>query len=138
MNLVGITMAAMTLAVSKPIGFIPTQKPKEARHFYEEVLGLTFETDNDFAIVFRSGPAPGMMLRLVRTPSFTPASYTAFGWYVHHLEEAIDALAAKGVTFERYGYFKQDERGIWNAPDGTRIAWFKDPDGNTLSISQYP
>ena len=62
----------------------------------------------------------------------------AFGWYVHHLEEAIDALAAKGVSFERYGYFKQNERGIWNAPDGTRIAWFKDPDGNTLSISQEP
>lgn len=127
----------MSLATSPPIGFIPTQNPEAAREFYEQLLGLRFVTDNDFAMVFHVGPEPGMMLRIVRAPSFTPATYTAFGWIVDDLKRTIDDLAAKGIRFSRYPYFQQDEHGIWNAPDGTSVAWFQDPDGNTLSLSQF-
>lgn len=127
----------MSLSGDLPISFIPTQKPEAARTFYEDTLGLTFETDNDFAMVFRVGPAPGVMLRIVRARDFVAASHTVFGWIVKNIEESLDELECKGVNFLRYGHFDQDKRGIWEAPDGARIAWFQDPDGNTLSISQH-
>ena len=128
----------MSLNTSVPISFIPTQQPAAARQFYEHTLGLTFVDDNDFAIVFEVGPEPRSMLRVVRARDFTPAAYTVFGWKVDDVEQAVDDLAARGITFLRIGYFEQDERSIWNAPDGSRIAWFHDPDGNTLSVSQHP
>jgi len=127
----------MSLSSDTPISFIPTQKPEAARTFYEDTLGLTFETDNDFAMVFHVGPAPGVMLRIVCARDFVAASHTVFGWIVKNIEESLDELDQKGVTFLRYGHFDQDKRGIWEAPDGARIAWFQDPDGNTLSISQH-
>ncbi len=80
---------------------------------------------------------PQTMLRIVRSRDSAPASHTAFGWMVKDLEQSIDQLTEKGVSFLKYSYFDQDLRGIWNAPDGSRIAWFKDPDENTLSISQH-
>ena len=128
----------MPLTDSAPIAFIPTQQPEAARTFYEQTLGLSFVTDNDFAIVFLVGQNPQVMLRIVRARNFTPASYTVFGWAVADVERMVDELGAKGIKFLRYGHFQQDERGIWDAPDGSRIAWFQDPDGNTLSISQHP
>ena len=129
----------MQLAMLSPIGFIPTQNPEAARAFYEDTLGLRFESEDSFATVFRLGPEPGTMLRVVRLPQpFTPASYTIFGWEVEDIETAIDELAAKGVSFLRYGFFQQDERGIWVAPGGAKVAWFNDPDGNTLSLSCHP
>ena len=127
----------MSLSSSQPVGFIPTSKPEAARVFYEDTLGLRFEKDDQFAIVFRSGTALGVMIRIVRMPEFTPAAYTIFGWEVTGIEAVVDELAAKGVTFLRYGYFEQDERGIWRTSDGSSVAWFHDPDGNTLSISQH-
>ena len=78
------------------------------------------------------------MLRLVRMPEFTPVPYTIFGWEVGDVESTVRELTAKGVSFLRYGHFKQDEHGIWDAPGGARVAWFHDPDGNTLSLSQHP
>lgn len=128
----------MSLATKPPIGFIPTQNPDAARQFYEQTLGLRFESDDKFALVFRVGPAPGTMLRIVRAPQFTPFPFTIFGWEVDDIVASVSALSANGVNFLRYGMFEQDERGIWNAPGGARVAWFKDPDGNTLSISQHP
>ena len=128
----------MSLATSAPIAFIPTAKPEEARRFYEQTLGLTFVTDNDFAMVFHVGAQPQTMLRIVRARDFSPAAYTIFGWAVNDIEQSVDELLAQGIVFLRYGYFEQDKRLIWNAPDGSRVAWFKDPDGNTLSISQHP
>jgi len=128
----------MPLTDSLPIAFIPTQKPEAARHFYEHTLGLTFVTDNDFAIVFHVGAQPKTMLRIVHARNFSPAAYTVFGWAVKDVEQTVDELVVKGLSFLRYGHFEQDGRNIWNAPDGSRIAWFLDPDGNTLSISQHP
>lgn len=128
----------MSLATSLPIAFIPTQEPEAARKFYEQTVGLKFVTDNDFAIVFRVGPEPQAMLRIVRARGFSPALYTIFGWEVENVEQSVDELLGKGIQFLRYGHFEQDARNIWNAPDGSRIAWFQDPDGNTLSISEHP
>jgi len=127
----------MGLARNSPVGFIPTTKAKEARAFYEKTLGLRFESADDFAIVFRVGPA-NMMLRVTIAPEFTPHPFTIFGWQVDDIVARVTELTAKGVEFARYGFLEQDERGIWNAPGGTRVAWFKDPDGNTLSLSQHP
>jgi predicted enzyme related to lactoylglutathione lyase len=135
----------MPLTTNTPIAFIPTAKPEAARAFYEHTLGLTFVSDDDFALVFRVGlsqpPAEahsGIMLRVVRSGPFTPAPFTIFGWEVEDIDAAIAELTAKGVEFLRYGFFPQDEHGVWNAPDGSQIAWFKDPDGNTLSLSHHP
>ncbi len=130
-------MPPMTLTDLSPVGFIPIHNAEAARAFYEQTLGLRFESDDRFAMVFRVGPDRSLMLRLVRMPEFTPATYTIFGWEVPNITEAVDELTANGVTFLHFGTFPQDERGIWNAPGGARIAWFKDPDGNTLSVSQH-
>ena len=127
----------MILAQSRPVAFIPTQKPEAARSFYQDKLELTLESEDEFAVVFRIGHFPGTMLRLFRTQRFTPAEYTIFGWQVPDLDLALDELIARGITFVQYEYLDQDRRGVWQAPGGVRIAWFKDPDGNTLSISQH-
>jgi catechol 2,3-dioxygenase-like lactoylglutathione lyase family enzyme len=129
----------MSLARHAPIAFIPTNNPEAARIFYEHTLGLTFVSDDTFALVFRVGPTQ-TMLRIVRTGDacFTPAAFTIFGWEVEDINATIAELTAKGVEFLRYGFFPQDEAGVWNAPDGSQIAWFKDPDGNTLSLSHHP
>ena len=127
----------MTLAACAPIAFVPTVRPDEARAFYEGTLGLRLVEDDGLAMVFRLGTAPGVMLRVVRVAERTAAPYTILGWEVASIEDAAEELAQKGVQLLRYPWFQQDERGVWTAPGGSRIAWFADPDGNTLSISQH-
>ena len=127
----------MGLAQNSPVAFIPTTKPEAARVFYEKTLGLRFESADDFAIVFRLGTA-NIMLRVTMVPELTPHPFTTFGWQVDDIVASVTELAAKGVEFTRYGFLEQDERAIWNAPGGTKVAWFRDPDGNTLSLSQHP
>ncbi len=116
------------------IAFVPTKDSEKARSFYEGILGLRFVSDNPFALVF---DANGVMLRVVKMQEFTSARYTVLGWQVSHIEKAVRDLSKRGVKFEVYGFFKQDELGIWTTPSGDKVAWFKDPDGNTLSISQH-
>jgi catechol 2,3-dioxygenase-like lactoylglutathione lyase family enzyme len=127
----------MSLATLTPIAFIPTSKPEAARAFYEQTLGLTFVSDDQFALVFRVGPTQ-TMLRVVRSGDFTPAQFTIFGWEVSDIHATVAELAAKGVAFSRFGFLEQDEAGVWAAPGGAKVAWFKDPDGNTLSLSSHP
>lgn len=127
----------MELAASSTIHFVPTLDAEAARVFYEEILGLTFERDDRFALVFRVGPAPGSMLRIVRVPEFAPQPFTILGWEVDDLERSVTGLTAKGVIFLLFTGLEQDARGIWRSPDGSQIAWFQDPDGNTLSLSQH-
>ena len=127
----------MTLATTNPIAFIPTANPTAARAFYELTLGLTFVSDDEFALVFRVGPTQ-TMLRIARTPDFKPVPYTIFGWEVSDIEATVTALTAKGVEFLNFGLPNQSPNGIWQAPGGASIAWFKDPDGNTLSVSSHP
>jgi catechol 2,3-dioxygenase-like lactoylglutathione lyase family enzyme len=128
----------MGLTENAPVGFIPTTKPEASRAFYEKTLGLRFESADQFAIVFRLGPEADIMLRVTIVPEFTAQQFTIFGWQVDDIVAVVTELATKGVEFTRYGFMEQDERGIWNAPGGTKVAWFRDPDGNTLSLSQHP
>ena len=108
----------------------------EARAFYQDTLGLALLSEDPFAAVF---DAHGTTLRLSRVGEFTPVPFAVLGWGVSDIEEAIDGLADRGVVFERYEGMEQDERGIWMVPGaGVRIAWFKDPDGNTLSLTEAP
>jgi len=116
------------------VAFVPITDGEKARAFYEGVLGLRFVKDDGFALVF---DANGIMVRVAKVPQFTPAQFTILGWQVSEIEKVAAELQSKGVTFERYGFFKQDDLGIWTAPTGDKVAWFKDPDGNILSISQH-
>jgi len=115
------------------MGFIPVADAARAQAFYCGVLQLPLVEDNGFALILR---APHGNLRLVRVPEFTPFPFTLLGWAVADIEAEVQALGAAGVNFERYPWFEQDALGIWAAPGGDKVAWFKDPDGNTLSLAQ--
>jgi len=116
------------------VAFVPITDSVKARAFYEGVLGLRFIKDDGFALVME---ANGVMLRISKAPDFKPAKFTILGWQVSGIEDVVRALTARGVHFERYDFFQQDELGIWTAPDGDKVAWFKDPDGNILSVSEH-
>ena len=119
---------------SKIVGFIPTQNAERALAFYQNVLGLRFISDDSFAIVLESN---GTMIRLVRTSEFTAAPYTILGWQVEDIDNAVKELLSKGLVFRRYSFLEQSEDGIWTAPEGAKVTWFQDPDGNVLSLSQH-
>lgn len=116
------------------VAFVPIKDSGKARAFYEGVLGLRFVKDDGFALVLE---ANGIMVRAAKMKEFTPAQFTILGWQVSDIEQVVRGLAARGVHFEIFGFFKQDELGIWTAPTGDKVAWFKDPDGNILSVSQH-
>jgi catechol 2,3-dioxygenase-like lactoylglutathione lyase family enzyme len=116
------------------VAFVPTKDSEKARAFYEGVLGLRFVKDDGFAMVL---DANGIMIRVAKAPQFTPAQFTILGWQVKDIAKVAQELQKKGVHFEVFGFFKQDELGIWTAPTGDKVAWFKDPDGNILSISEH-
>jgi catechol 2,3-dioxygenase-like lactoylglutathione lyase family enzyme len=115
------------------VAFVPTKDAEKARVFYVDVLGLRFIKDDGFATVL---DANGIMVRVARA-QFTPAQFTILGWQVKNIEKTAVELQEKGVRFERFGFFEQDALGIWTAPTGDKVAWFKDPDGNVLSVSQH-
>jgi catechol 2,3-dioxygenase-like lactoylglutathione lyase family enzyme len=124
------------LGGSEVIAFAPTTDPAKARAFYEGVLGLRLvEDEQPFALVF---DANGIMLRVTTVHELKPQPFTVLGWRVADIEGTVDKLVAGGVAFERFkGLNDGDPRGIWNAPGGARIAWFKDPDGNVLSLTEF-
>ena len=123
------------LANSAVIGFIPTRDAARARTFFEQTLGLRFVSDDNFAIVF---DANGTTIRVARVPEFTPFPFTLLGWEVTAIEQIAAEMAARGVQFQRYDFLQQDAAGVWTAPAGAaKVAWFTDPDGNILSISQH-
>ena len=115
------------------VAFVATTNAALARRFYEGLLGLRLVTDDPFAIVF---DANGTMLRIQKVDRIEPAAFTVLGWNVSDIEASVDELRARGVAFNEYPGMQQDNRRIWRAPSGARIAWFKDPDGNTLSLAQ--
>jgi catechol 2,3-dioxygenase-like lactoylglutathione lyase family enzyme len=116
------------------VAFVPTRDSGKARAFYEGVLGLRFIKDDGFALVL---DANGIMVRVAKAPEFKPAPFTILGWQVTDIEKVVSALQEKGVHFEIFGFLEQDELGIWTAPSGDKVAWFKDPDGNILSVSEH-
>lgn len=123
-------------ALSRMVGFVTTSNPDRARTFYGDTLGFTFQHEDNFALVF---DANGTMLRVVKARSFTPGIGTVLGWQVDDIYAAIRELIKRGVRFEQYNlpFMPQDELGVWKASDADRVAWFKDPDGNVLSVSQH-
>ena len=122
------------LATANPIAFIPTRDADRARPFFETSLGLPFLSDDGFALNFETG---GILLRVVRVGDFSPQIFTIFGFDVPDVEAAVAELSGRGVQFLQIHGMQQSTTGIWTSPSGAKVAWFKDPDGNTLSVSQH-
>jgi catechol 2,3-dioxygenase-like lactoylglutathione lyase family enzyme len=119
---------------SNVVAFVATSRPDSAKSFYEQTLGLRLVMDDAFAIVF---DVNGVMLRVQKVQEHTPPTYTVLGWDVADIDASVKELLGRGVRCERYEWLEQDELGVWRAPSGAKIAWFKDPDGNTLSLTQF-
>jgi catechol 2,3-dioxygenase-like lactoylglutathione lyase family enzyme len=122
------------LTAGKMIGFIPTTDYDKARAFYEGKLGFEFISLDQFALVMSAG---GQMIRIVKLPNFTPLQATILGWQVGDIVAVAEWLAERGVTLEKYPFVQDQKLGIWTTPSGDKVAWFKDPDANILSISQH-
>ena len=119
-----------------PMAFVTVRDADRARTFYRDVLGLRLLADQlPFALVF---DAKGVVLRVAIDPESIATRGTVMGWRVPDIAAAVHDLVAAGVTVERYSFLQQDDDGIWSSPSGSRVAWFKDPDGNVLSLSQHP
>lgn len=123
------------LAKAQLTAFLATTDSGRTKTFYHKVLGLRVVTEDEFALVFETG---GVQLRVQKVEHFTPHPFTALGWQVPDIGRAVRQLKKRGVHPERYPFLQQDEDGAWVAPGGTRVAWFKDPDGQLLSLSQAP
>lgn len=115
------------------VGFVITTDYDKARQFYEEKLGLQFVSVDQFALAMKSG---ANMIRISKVANFTPLQGTVLGWEVENIEAKVAWLKGRGVVFEKYA-FVEDAEGIWTAPSGDKVAWFKDPDGNVLSLSEH-
>jgi catechol 2,3-dioxygenase-like lactoylglutathione lyase family enzyme len=122
------------LAAMDMVGFLLTKDYEKARAFYEGNLGFEFVSLDQFALVMQAGKS---MIRIVKVPTFTPLQSTVLGWQVGDIGVMVDWLTNRGVTFEKYPFVQDKERGIWTAPDGSKVAWFKDPDGNVLGVSEH-
>ena len=121
------------LANQKLKAFVPTLDIKKARHFYKDVLGLILLSEDDYALEFDVNGTP---LRVTAVRELQPHPFTVLGWKVVDILSVIKTLVDKGIVFERYDFLQQDLAGIWEAPGGTKVAWFKDPDGNILSLDE--
>jgi catechol 2,3-dioxygenase-like lactoylglutathione lyase family enzyme len=116
------------------MAFVATRDLRRAQKFYGDTLGLTLVSEDEFALVF---DAAGTMLRVTRVQEVAATNYTILGWQASDIVQTVKSLQKAQVTVERYPNMQQDEFGIWNSPSGARVAWFRDPDGNTLSITQF-
>ncbi|HYQ43846.1 MAG TPA: VOC family protein [Polyangiaceae bacterium] len=116
------------------VAFVATTDSARARTFYEHTLGLSLISDEPFALVFN---ANGTTIRIQKVPSLEPHPFTALGWKVDDIGVVVAALEHQGVGCERFPGMNQDARGIWSSPSGARVAWFKDPDGNVLSLTEF-
>jgi len=122
------------LGSTDAIAFVGATDLGRARAFYEQVLGLPLTGQNDFACVF---DANGTMLRVTAVPDVARGGYTVLGWRAADIAATVRDLSAKGVVFLRYDGMNQDDSGIWTTPGGDQVAWFADPDGNILSLTQF-
>jgi len=124
----------MMLASGKMVGFVPTKDYDKARAFYEGKLEFEFVSLDQYALVMSVG---GHRIRIARVPNFTPLQGTILGWEVKNIETVVIWLRDRGVPSEKYPFVQDRELGIWTTPNGDKVAWFKDPDGNVLSVSQH-
>lgn len=125
------------LADSPAVAFLAVSDMKKARAFYEDVLGLKIVSDDQWAVVAEAG---GVTIRITQPPERAIGNYTTLGFNVDAIRDKMAALKARGVSFEHYPWFgdAQDKEGLWTTPGGDMVAWFKDPDGNLLSLSEHP
>jgi catechol 2,3-dioxygenase-like lactoylglutathione lyase family enzyme len=123
------------LTAGKLVGFLTTTDYEKARVFYEEKLGFEFVSLDQFALAMRAG---GNIIRISKSETFKPAQGTVLGWEVDDVRAAVLWLSNRGVVTEKYPFVADQELGIWTAPSGDQVAWFKDPDGNVLSVSRHP
>ena len=121
----------MTLATARITSFVGVSDLDAAELFYGDVLGLPLRDARPFALVADTGVT---QLRITAVEAVRPAPYSVLGWQVEDIEGTVDELVSKGVQFTRYEGIEQDDRGLWTTPSGARIAWFRDPDGNNLSL----
>jgi catechol 2,3-dioxygenase-like lactoylglutathione lyase family enzyme len=121
------------LTYKKLKAFVPTVKPNEAKSFYKDILGLKLLSEDNFALEF---DANGTLLRITIVQDFKPHPFTILGWNVDDIVAVIKQLNDKNIFCERYDFFEQDNLGIWTSPNGSKVAWFKDPDGNVLSLTE--
>ncbi len=122
------------LSNQKLISFLATTDPVKSKEFYEEKLGLALEEDDAFALVF---VVAGTMLRIQKVDKHSPHAFTSLGWAVNDVALIVRELSRRGVSFQRYEGLEQDAGGVWTSPSGAKIAWFKDPDGNVLSLTEF-
>ncbi len=120
-------------SLNKPVLFIATANDVDAREFYEQKLGLECVSDDPYALVFTVGHST---LRIQKVESVPQVRYTVLGWEVADIRASVQKLSGAGVEIEKFSHMPQDELGVWRAPSGASIAWFKDPDGNTLSLTE--
>lgn len=119
---------------AKLMGFLATQDFERAQEFLVGKLGGEFVSQDQFALVVRIG---GNHLRIVKIAEFEPVKWTVLGWEVDDVTETVKRFAERGVVTEKYPFVADKELGIWEAPGGAKVAWFKDPDGNVMSVSQH-
>ncbi len=122
------------LGSGKMVGFVPIQNYDKARAFYEGKLGFEFVSLDQYALVMSVG---GHKIRMTKIPNFKPLQGTILGWEVDDIESTATWLRDRGVDLEKYPFAQDRELGIWTAPNGDKVAWFKDPDGNILSVSEH-
>jgi catechol 2,3-dioxygenase-like lactoylglutathione lyase family enzyme len=123
------------LADRPVMSFVASATPDKAAAFYRDVLGFRLTEDTPFAVVFDLGG--GRMLRIQKVPTHAPAVHTVLGWAVDDIRTEMAELSQRGVAFNLYPGMEQDEAGVWTTPDGHKVAWFSDPDGNGLSLTQF-
>jgi catechol 2,3-dioxygenase-like lactoylglutathione lyase family enzyme len=118
------------------IAFVPTRSREKAREFFEKTLGLRFVSDDRFALVFDANGVNVRVVDVSGVADYKPAPFTILGWSVSDIGKTVKGLQKKGVKFERFPGMEQDQLGVWSSPSGAKVAWFKDPDGNVLSVTE--
>jgi len=113
--------------------FVPTTKPDEAKVFYKDILGLKLLSEDGYALEFE---ANGILVRISIVPELKPHAFTILGWNVPDISSTIKSLNEKGVECKKYDFMEQGSLGIWTSPNGSKVAWFNDPDGNVLSLTE--
>jgi catechol 2,3-dioxygenase-like lactoylglutathione lyase family enzyme len=121
------------LGTGRLTAFIASAQPERALRFYRDTLGLRLVADDQIAVVF---DCDGVPLRIQKVETLQPHAFTALGWQVADIRRSVSDLAKRGIVCERYGFMEQDDLGVWRSPSGAMVAWFKDPDGNLLSLTQ--
>ena len=115
--------------------FVSTIQPEISKQFYRDILGLQIVTEDAYAIELKGN---GAMLRITTVQELKPQPFTVLGFKIEQIELQVKSLSDKGVKFEKYDHFDQNDLGIWTSPSKAKVAWFKDPDGNLISVTEYP